>query len=387
MTGNKTDSHSQAEFDAARLQALQIMLCARIDELFAALGILMYQTGKKWSGPCPVHGGDSPQACQLYPEGDSVPGYWRCYTRQCEHTFKRTILGFIRGVLSHQRGWSGPTDKQVPFGEVIKWSCAFLGKKFHELVVDTQELEKRRFAGSIARLTPFGVSPTKGLSREVIRRWLERPAEYFVKRGWSEEILDKYDVGRYPAEGKPLSDRVVVPIFDAKGRTVIGMTGRSLLPQCEACRRWHQGHCPSVENEGYARSAKWYNHEFNRDSILYNWWFAQPHIQSMGVACLVEGPGDLWRLEEAGIPCGLGMLGASLSEAQQVLLEMSGAMTLVVLTNEDEAGRSAAADLKTRLGRLFRIVRPALPAKDLGEMAVEEVRKLISPLLERSSRR
>ncbi len=107
---------------------------------------------------------------------------------------------------------------------------------------------------------------------------------------------------------------------------------------------------------------------------MYNYWFAKPHIRKTSTVCLCEGPGDVWRLEEAGIQTGVAAFGVNLSDQQQVTLEMSGAMNVVVLLNSDQAGKDGATNLKQRLGRSFRLHFPTLATKDLGEMSVPEVK-------------
>ena len=52
---------------------------------------------------CPIHQGDNSSALNLYIEGDSYRANWKCRTHQCEKTFKGSILGFTRGLLSYQK--------------------------------------------------------------------------------------------------------------------------------------------------------------------------------------------------------------------------------------------------------------------------------------------
>ena len=165
---------------------------------------------------------------------------------------------------------------------------------------------------------------------------------------------------------------------------MVGFTGRSVFAKCPSCSRFHNKEeaCPSHGDRfAWGRTAKWYNHNFNKESYLYNYWFAKKQIRESGIVILCEGPGDIWRLEEAGIHVGVAMFGVNLSDEQQVLLEMSGALNVVVLTNSDEAGEAAKIDLKKRLGRCFRMHFPTLATNDLGEMTVAQVKEQISPLI------
>jgi 5S rRNA maturation endonuclease (ribonuclease M5) len=369
------------------------MLCARLDDLLGELGVGLLKSRKMYVGPCPVHGGDNPGALNLYPDGDTRPGYWKCNTHGCHSTFKKTILGFVRGVLSRQKfDWGAARtaaekaqQRTVAWREAVDWCCRFLGTDIGAVRVDYGELEKRQFAAGVAQFTRRPAEAKAGLTRATVRQHLVVPAEYFLRRGYAPEILDRYDVGLYPAPGRPLSDRVAVPVYDQDHRFVVGFTGRSVFEQCAACGRWHppaKG-CPEKGDRlAWAKTSKWYNHEFDKESHLYNLWFARKPIREQGVVVVVEGPGDVWKLEMAGVRCAVAMFGVELSDCQQVLLEMSGAMNVVVLTDTDAAGAGAREQLRRRLGRSFRLHFPELSSHDVGEMTVDQIRQEVLPVLE-----
>jgi 5S rRNA maturation endonuclease (ribonuclease M5) len=384
--------------DQGRLLALQTMLCARMDELLTQLDIDVLHGRKVHTGCCPIHGGNNPNALNIYPKGDDVPGYWVCNTHRCHNVFKRTVLGLIRGVLSNQRyGWRDLADtdakgrqRMATWRETVDWACQLLDTTITSIEVNYAELEKRGFASQVAQLTrmPGGDKPL--LARSDVRKWLQIPAAYFVRRGWSPEILDRYDVGLYPVPGKPLSNRVAVPVYDDEHRGVVGFTGRSIHEQCSKCKRWHAAGaaCASRDHpEQFGRTAKWYNHGLSCESYLYNLWFAKSRIRDSGIVVLVEGPGDVWRLEEAGIHNAVGLFGASLSDRQQVAIEMSGAMHIVVLSDMDQAGDSVREQVRSRLGKLFRLHFPLLSTHDIGDMSVGQVKQEVIPVLEAISRR
>ncbi len=370
--------------DKYKVQGLQHILCGRMEELFGELGVSFNQSHKRFSGRCPIHGGDNEQAISIYRGGD-VPGKWSCYTRHCEKTFQETIIGFVRGVLSRQKyDWMNPESPQkATFQEAIDWCCNFIGQKFETLNFDTADSEKRTFTSNASTFRKAAEAPTSSITRGQVRNLLKIPAKYFVERGWSAEVLDKYDVGLCDDPKRPFYSRIVVPVYDQNYLYCVGFTGRSTYPKCEACKLWHKpGPCASPVD-----SCKWRNSEgFAREGCLYNFWFARKTIKSSGVVILCEGPGDLWRLVEAGFSQGVAMLGTSLTDQQEILLETSGATSVVILTNNDKAGMEAAKRLRNQLQRLYRIFEPKLETKDLGEMPPSAVKELLSPIIERAGR-
>jgi hypothetical protein len=60
---------------------------------------------------------------------------------------------------------------------------------------------------------------------------------------------------------------------------------------------------------------------------------------------------------------------------------MSGASSVVILTNNDQTGNAAAEAIRLRLRRCFRVYRPEFNSKDLGELRPEAVRELLLPTL------
>lgn len=374
-------------YDQGKLFTLQQLLCNKFDELFEALEVSLQKSGKMFYGPCPVHGGDNTNAFNMYHGGD-VPGKWFCNTRHCEDTFKKSLLGFVRGMLSRNRfDWERKTDKIVSFSETVNWCCKFVGQKFNELKVDENAADTRGFISAMRIQNPLQGSKQRSLSRVDVRNRLTMPSEYFMGRGYSSEVLNRYDVGECYDKTKPFYHRAVVPIYDEDYRDCIGFTARSLLQACDKCQLYHHGGCPANELERW-KSAKWINSKgFSRERHLYNYWFAKKAIKKTKVAFLVESPGSVWKLESNGFEGSLGLLGNTLSDSQSCLIEICSPSAIVVLTDNDLAGRQAAQKLAKQLEFLYQVFVPELPAADLGEMKDQEVRMFISGVLDKVRKR
>ena len=88
---------------------------------------------------------------------------------------------------------------------------------------------------------------------------------------------------------------------------------------------------------------------------------------------LVEGQGDVWKLYESGVYNAVGLFGKDVSSTQRTLLLKSGVTTLIILTDNDQAGRESKIKIKRELGRLFNLVFPKMHTKDLGDMSTEQI--------------
>jgi 5S rRNA maturation endonuclease (ribonuclease M5) len=370
--------------DQAKLKIISDKVCDKIEDLLHMLGIEYRVNPKMISMSCPIHGGDNSSALNIYPEGDNYRGNWTCRTHGCEKVFKSSVIGFIRGVLSHQKyNWTKNGDDTCSFKEAVEFTTAFIKQDIKDIKISRSDTEKKNFSSIVHYINPSVEKNTKnGISREAVRKSLSIPAQYYIDRGYSKEILDKYDVGLCSNPNKEMYNRVVVPIYNNDHTHMIGCTGRSIFEKCHSCKGFHSSSsdCPNEENVW--KYPKWkHNIDFKSQNHLYNLWFAKDYIIKTCTAIVVESPGNVWRLEENGIHNSVAIFGSSMSDRQKFYLDSSGAMNLVILTDNDEAGRSAAQKIKQKCQHSYRIYMPIISKPDIGEMTREEIEVEIKPIL------
>jgi len=348
--------------------------CDIIEEALVELGVPFHKSRKRLFGPCPIHGGDNPAAWNLYPDGDEVRGVWICRTHHCEKKWKKNFAGFVHGVLCTQ------ARQTLPWTKAVDWMLKFLG--YHSMgevkVPDAATLAKRAQSNALRRwnITPKTVKTE--WTRDRIRKTLSIPAQYFLQRGFNKDILEKYDVGFYQAQ-----ERALVPVYDPGYKWAVGFTGRSIYEKCDKCGFWHKpsASCPTTI-EDQINCAKWKNSRgFEAANYLYNYWFARPFILETSTIILVEGPGDVWKLEEAGIHNAVALFGVDITEEQLTLLESSWAMNVVILLDNDKAGKDAAQEIKKKLCRTHRLYFPTFDAKDVGELQTDTITSDIEPII------
>lgn len=343
-----------------KIDLLCQQLAVRVIEILDYFGVDYAPRDNYLHGSCPVHGGDNTTAFTVYVDGDGMIGNWYCWTHHCEKEYQPTMLGLIRGLLEADKG------KKVSFVEAIKFSQRFV-KDFKENP-DALSAEKEKFINSVRGFNRRPPPPVFNIGREEIRKRLIIPASYYLNRGYKAETLDRFDVGLCVDKTKAMSGRVVVPVYDDDYKKMVGCVGRATTEYSKA---------------------KWVNSRgFHAGHYLYNYWFAQEHIQSTGVAILVEGQGDVWRAYESGILNCVGLFGCSITDSQLIKLESSGAMNLVVLMDNDEAGKKAREQIANKCDRLFNIHFPEMESlvKDVGEMSNEDVSRTIKPFVESIAR-
>ena len=116
-----------------------------------------------------------------------------------------------------------------------------------------------------------------------------------------------------------------------------------------------------------------FSNGLRKTDYFYNWDRAIDHALKTRTLFLVEGQGDVWKMFEAGVINCVGLFGKSISEQQKRLLLTSGITNLVILTDNDAAGREAKIKIKREFNRLFTLIFPQMHSKDLGNLLVEKL--------------
>lgn len=385
MKTPKWKSHSN-DYDKNRIYELQNLAGEHLDEILEYFRLDLRRLNKFYVGRCPIHGGDNDAAFNIFHSGHQIVGNWRCFTHHCEKHFQPSIIGFVRGILSRTKyKWKRAGDSECSFKEAIDFVLAITGsKKLNNIKVDYEAIEKQRFASHIESFTKTEPEKSLNLSREKIRESLIIPSPYYLSRGVPEYILDKYDVGCCRTTGKEMNMRAVVPIYDDNYEVVIGCSGRSVFEKCPLCEAFHNpiNQCPEGKKKGIYRKWK-HNKGFRADRHFYNYWFAKDHIRNSKIAILVEGPGDVWKLEEAGIHNSIAIFGTSLNDGQRNILDNSGALALIILTDPDSAGRVCIEEITKQCSSTYSIFSPIISSEDIGDTPIHLIKEKLIPFIEK----
>lgn len=383
-TKNKSNSYNQYE-----LKSIADKICDNIENVFGRLDITEYKMCSRMiTTSCPIHGGDNESALNLYHTGDSYRGNWKCRTHQCEKTFKASVIGFIRGVLSHKKfGWSKPGDSMVSFQETMKVIEDILGgDSINSYTADSDSIEKQKFATAVRYLSksPTTTDNGNGITRQTVCKLLDIPSQYFLNRGFAKETLVHFDVGECHNVNKEMYARAVVPIYDRDGKYVIACTGRSIFEKCNKCNSYHD---PKKECST-KHIPKWrHSLGFRSEENIYNIWHAQKYIKDTKTAIIVESPGNVWKLFEAGIFNAVAIFGSSLTDKQKMILDTSGAMKIVTIMDNDEAGDKAAMSIEKKCNKTYIIKHLKIKNlfenhnmySDIGDLSREQIIDIIRP--------
>lgn len=370
----KTISRSRKYTDQDKLNRLTDIVLDNIDQIYEYFDTEFHKGQKVLFSPCIIHGGDNKSALNLYHNADYRVHY-KCRTHGCEEHFGTSLLSMVRGALSHAKyGWQVPGDRMVTFEQTIDFLLDMFKVDFWKLEGSTIDTQNHEFCKVVNNLETEKVKGS--ISKEFYRSKVEIPSQYFLKRGYSIEVLDDYDVGTCKTYGKPLFNRAVVPVYDDSGEMIVGFSGRSIFERCENCGSYH-----NPEKECYY-FPKWrHTKGFEKEKVLYNYWKAREFIQETGIIVLVESPGNVWRLEEAGIHNSVALFGTTLNPPQRQLIDESGALSIILIMDNDDnnAGQDAAEKIRKQCERAYRIYVVNINKGDVGEMSTNEVTEDILP--------
>lgn len=362
------------KYTIEQLNSINELLKINCDAVLDEFGVTRKPFGERLAGPCPVHGGNNSGAFSI------KYGWWACYTHHCEATFNKSMIGLVRGLLSHDKyGWTTKGDKMYGFYDTIIWILSFLKTDINSLQVHS--LPDVEFSKQDAILNKKLKVNKSLITREQVRKKLHIPAEYLLSRGYKRDIIDSYDIGLCTEQYKPMSNRVVVPIYDENHKYMISCVGRTINPLCPKCQLYHIGDCPKQESIWHK---KWLNSEsFHRDSSLFNYWKAAKEIKKSGNIILVEGPLDVLKLEQEGIHNSVAVYGSTLTDGQSIILERLPLQNIILAFDNDEAGRAASKKIQEECYHLCKIHIFNYESKDIGlatDKEIQEIKRLLEKI-------
>jgi hypothetical protein len=238
------------------VQHLCELLSDRLEEFLEYLDVNFKREGKYYIGKCPVHDGNNPRACVIYPKGGFIDCTWKCLTKHCasQNAYGGQIFGFVRGVYEQQKSI-----------KLSKQESIVVVQKFLRITdKDLNTVGRKYKAFQFLNCIDISNNTQKHLNftREQLRQHLIIPSPSFLSRGFTSEILDKYDIGDSHNNGKAFSNRTIIPIYDTQYNKVLGFQARTIFDD--------------YEQKGIH---KWQTMKgFSCNLYLFNYWFATPHI-------------------------------------------------------------------------------------------------------------
>ena len=289
---------------------------------------------------CPIHHGDNDNGLSI----SLTHKNWRCWTRSCHEDSSTNIFGFIQSVFT-ERG------QDASFSDVLRYVCKLYKIRDTEKKQEKIEDPYKDFSEIVEIFKDK--STLSSIIVEDIQTCGNSP--YFESRGFYTNTLRHFGVEECLQRESVMKDRAIIPVFYEEEK--VGFIARATKP-------W--------------QSPKYlFSDGFKKANYLYNYDKALVRSIETATLFLVEGQGDVWKMYEAGVTNCVGLFGKDISNKQKELLLKSGATKLVVLTDNDQAGRESKIKIQRELFRSFNLKFPKFASKDIGDMSIEAIQNNI----------
>lgn len=280
-------------------------IALEIRQILKILGIRFQDRGEEIRCACPIHKSDNPTSMSINPRQNR----WACWSRGCHEEYPGGLFGLFQTI-------TGKTDVELE---------AFVNDLMSQEILDLPEFEE---------LDTRENKPIN-LTRQQIKERLCVPSEFYLKRGFSKEVLEEFLIGDCFSD-KRMRDRTVFPIIDINGN-FIGCSGRTHSDK-KYISKW-------VHSKGLICAATFYGIDKAKDEL-----------KNSKVAILVEGPGDVVKLYEYGIRNAISPFGTKLTRRQRKLLTELGVETILIGFDNDEAGKKATKKIISKNSDVFRLI-------------------------------
>ena len=300
------------------------------------------QNGDSLSGPCPLHGGHNQTQFRV----SLSKNCWNCFG-DCKSG--GNILDFV-------------CRKEDC---TLREAAILISGWFN--IPSSNSAEPKRDASSkntdspstaSVRKTANDDTPNKPLGFELQR--LDTAHPYLAERGLDPDTIAHFGIG-YCSNGS-MAGRIVIPIFNPQAE-LVAYAGRWPGEPADGTPKYK---LPA----GFKKSLEL----FNLDRAL-----AEPADEPL---VIVEGFFDCIKLWQNGVGRVVALMGSSLSDAQteSLIQHLTGDTRLLVILDEDEAGRAGRAEIVQRLAPHFFVKALALDqeGRQPETLSADELAELIT---------
>lgn len=300
---------------------------------------------------CPIHeGSDNPKGLSFSID----KGIWKCWTRDCQQHYQNDLFGLIGGSLSAQSG------EEQTFSDVLRWVCKLLKIKSgkYEPKEVKEDIEEDEFFDIVNIIS----QQEKEVEHKFVNIDFEHqcPSEYFISRGFKKTTLRHFQVGDCLHKGT-MYERAIIPIHSDDGKNTVAAIGRAT-------------------KEYKSPKFLFYPKGFDKRYFLYNYHRAIETVNKTHALFIVEGQGDVWRLYEAGVKNAVSIFGKTVTKQQESKINKLPITHLIILTDNDQAGKEAKVQIKRQFSRMYKLTFPKINTKDIGDMKVNEIKNLLKTL-------
>jgi DNA primase len=321
------NTSTNGKLNKTKLEGIRRLAHKNMRKVIKRLGFSGMDYGNRLVGCCPVQHGDgrTPNDNAQAFSWDFTRQMWQCFSNQCHQINGADVFALIQTV----RGCG--------FKDAVQWVLDVVETDIDEIKeIDPEEAQRME---QIIRKRSQLVKHKK--MEEDLMCHLDT-SRYFLDRGLSASVIAEFGCGgEWHKVGTYGENRVIVPVYDPIDGFLIAFTCRILDDTLiESWRpKWcHALNFASMRKKSAERTDE---EKFHASSVLYNLHRASKEMGADHSIILVEGPGDVMKLWDAGIKNVVAVLGTGFSKHHRSLLHKVGCSKIVSVFDGDEAGKKA----------------------------------------------
>lgn len=325
--------------------------------------------GSRITGCCPIpHSeGNTPNDNRNAFSWDFTRQMWQCFSHRCHNINGSDVFALICSV------------RKCSFRDAVQWVLDVVEMGIDEVKeLDPEEAE--RLAQVIRKRSEL-VKHSR-MEDDLMRHL--KPSTYFQDRGFSDKVVQEFGCGGEWHKARTYGEhRVVVPVYDPMDGYLIAFTCRLL--DDSHIETWRPKWCHALNfAEIRKKSSERTDEErFHASSVLYNLHRAKQHMGPDKTLIVVEGPGDVMRLWEAGIKNVVAVLGTAFGKHHRTLMHKVGCSRVVSVLDGDEAGTKGQNMVRKMCEGYFEFRSVSLPAgKDPGDHDPGQLRMIFKEYLQ-----
>lgn len=358
----------QGMLQKGKIEGIRRLAHKNMRRLIKSLGFSGVDYGNRLVGCCPIPHGDSntPNDNEQAFSWDFTRQMWQCFSNQCHQAHGADVFALIQSV------------RKCGFKDAIQYVLDVIDHNIDD-IKELDEAEAKRLEQVIRRRSKL--VHHKRMEEDLMRHL--SVSRYFLDRGFSAEVIAEFNCGGEWHKVKTYGeDRVIVPVYDPIEGFLIAFTCRLLDDSLiESWRpKWcHALNFAEIRKKSVERTDA---EKFHASSVLYNLHRASKHMGSSNTIIIVEGPGDVMRMWDAGIKNVVAVLGTSFSKHHRSLLHKVGCSKVVCVFDNDDAGIKAGKTVKKACDGYFEFDGMSLGAgMDPGDHDPTQLRMIFKEYL------
>jgi len=352
----------------AKIEGIRRMAHKNMRRIMKKLGFKGMDYGNRLVGCCPIPHGDgrTPNDNMQAFSWDFTRQMWQCFSNRCHDVNGSDIFALIQSA------------RKIGFKEALRWVLDVVEKDIDE-IKELDSAEAERLEQVIRKRSQL--VKHKRMEEDLMRHL--KPSTYFNSRGFSDEVVSEFGCGgEWHKVGTYGENRVIVPVYDPIDGYLIAFTCRLL--DDSLIETWRPKWCHALNFADMRKKSADRSDEerFHASSVLFNLHRAQQYMGESKTVILVEGPGDVMRMWEAGLKNVVAVLGTGFSKHHRTLLNKVGCRRIVCVLDSDEPGQKAKNSVEKTCKDYFEFSNVVLEdGKDPGDHSPAQLRLIFKEYL------